>query len=107
MYGRPFALFNVPGHKNYEMGPSSIQKLMETIARTSILRFCVFRLLESNNLLVGFNVAWVLTTFQLLLPASRLKELGAETSYQLLYQLLAVEGQTFLPELFVLQRIPK
>lgn len=105
-FRRPFAQFKGLGHKTYEKKPSGLQKLNGATARYSTLRLRVLRLMGSNNLLVGFYIAWVLTALQHPLPASRLVELKVETSYQLLCKQLALEGKTFTPELFILQRVP-
>lgn len=104
-FWRPFALIKGPAHKNYEKGPSGLQKHSESIARTSTLRHRVLQLLGLNNLFVGFNIAWVLTALKLPLPASRVVELGAETSLQHFCQQPAQINQTFSPQLFVPQRI--
>lgn len=66
----------------------------------------MLRLLGSNNQLVEFNVAWTLTALLLPLPESRVVELGAETSYQLLLQQLAQKSQTFSLKLFLPQSVP-
>ena len=38
--------------------------------------------LGSNNVLVGFNVAWTFTTLSLPLPACRVVVVGADEAYQ-------------------------
>lgn len=105
-FGRPLALFKVLGQGSYEKGPSNLQKPNGTISRTSVFRHCVVKLVGSNNILVGFNVAWTLTALQFPLRASRLVEFCAETSYKLICQQLAQDGKTFRKHLFVSHRIP-
>ena len=41
-----------------------------------------FKYLGTTNILVGFHFGWILTAIQLVLPASRIVDLGVEESFQ-------------------------
>ena len=59
------------------------------------MRLLILEYLGSNNVLVGFHLGWTLTALDLVLPASRVIDLGTEEPFQRWCRSLAVRYNKF------------
>ena len=93
-YARVRAVFDVDVPEG-TLKPSGYADLGGAHVNKLQMRREILERLGCNNIIVGFHIGWILTAVELMLPASRVVDLGTEESFQRFCRDLADARQEF------------